>query len=360
MNFHRANSPEDGEPKSGSVVPSAQYAPATRDPYSSAVGHYYGPGADSGSEFQVDLLEYLRILIKRRWLILSVALAALVYATLSTLMQTPLYTSAVRLQIDRSVAKIVEAGNITPVEGSDLEFMKTQYELLEGRTMAERVASALKLGEDPDFFQPRSFSDPRLREKTVGLSPAFGAAGERQQQSRPAGRRRRRRTWQSRGDPGCRIALGRHHLFRSGSGARAENRGGVRRCLHRVEFGQAIPGQRLCEDFSRGSAQPIEIALGAVRKGVVGFRAKAGNRSDERQGFDRGDQSRQRQFRPEHPRFRSHEERGIMEAAAELESRRYPAALDQQRHRGLALEEAVFCKPTTSKNSKPISRVIRR
>jgi len=154
-------------------VPSAQYAPATRDPYSSSVGPYYGPGADSGPEFQVDLLEYLRILIKRRWLILSIALASVVYATLSTLMQTPLYTSSVRLQIDRSVAKIVEAGNITPVEGSDLEFMKTQYELLEGRTMAERVASALKLGEDPDFFRPAFVLDHRFREKAVGFSPAF-------------------------------------------------------------------------------------------------------------------------------------------------------------------------------------------
>jgi capsular exopolysaccharide synthesis family protein len=169
MNFHRANSPEDAEPKPGSVVPSAQYAPATRDPYSSSVGPYYGPGADSGPEFQVDLLEYLRILIKRRWLILSIALASVVYATLSTLMQTPLYTSSVRLQIDRSVAKIVEAGNITPVEGSDLEFMKTQYELLEGRTMAERVASALKLGEDPDFFRPRSFSIIGFVKKLLGF-----------------------------------------------------------------------------------------------------------------------------------------------------------------------------------------------
>jgi capsular exopolysaccharide synthesis family protein len=172
MNFHRTNSPEDGESKSGSLVPSAQYVPATRDSYSSSIGPYYGPGADSGSDSQIDFLEYVRVLIKRRWLVFSVVLAALVYATLATLMQTPLYTSAVRLQIDRSVAKIVEAGNITPVEGSDMEFMKTQYELLEGRTMSERVASALKLGEDPDFFRPRSFSIVGFVKRLLGFRPA--------------------------------------------------------------------------------------------------------------------------------------------------------------------------------------------
>ena len=93
MNFHRANVPDEGEAKGGSVVPAAQYAPATRDPYNSSIGPYYGPGAASGPEFQFDIFEYLRILFKRRWLIVSVVGAALVYATLTTLMQTPLYTS---------------------------------------------------------------------------------------------------------------------------------------------------------------------------------------------------------------------------------------------------------------------------
>ena len=48
--------------------------------------------------------------------------------------------------------------------------MKTQYELLEGRTMAERVASALKLGDDADFFKPRNFSILRFREAAFGIS----------------------------------------------------------------------------------------------------------------------------------------------------------------------------------------------
>jgi capsular exopolysaccharide synthesis family protein len=71
-------------------------------------------------------------------------------------MQTPLYTSTVRLQIDRTVAKIIEGGNVAPAEGSDSEFMRTQLELLMGRAMAERVASTLKLGEDTDFLGPGS------------------------------------------------------------------------------------------------------------------------------------------------------------------------------------------------------------
>src|SRR5437763_3315085 len=168
MNYHRANLPEDSDPKRGSVVPAAQAVPAARDPYNSAVGSYYGPngygpgygpGADAPSNFQLDVLEYLRIIVKRRWLILSIVGAALTFAAVTTLMKTPLYTSTVRMQIDPMAlsAKVTDP-NATVVEDPDANFMRTQYELLRGRTMAERVASALKLGEDPTFLQPREFS----------------------------------------------------------------------------------------------------------------------------------------------------------------------------------------------------------
>lgn len=162
MNFQRPNLPEGSQPKA--VVPAAPNVPAARDPYNSAVGSYpgYGPGygyADAPSSFQLDLLEYLRIAVKHRWLILSIVTAALIFAAVRTLMQTPLYTSTVRLQIDpMTLAAKVTDPNATPVEDPDSNFMVTQYALLNGRTMAERVASALKLGDDPTFFQPREFS----------------------------------------------------------------------------------------------------------------------------------------------------------------------------------------------------------
>ncbi len=157
MNDHRDNSSDHGGAGSGGLVPAAQARTLAHEDISAA-GGFAGTGAEAASDFQLDLMEYLRILIKNRWIILSIVAASVIFGALITLMETPLYTSTVRLQIDRRVAKIVEAGNITPVEGQDFEFMRTQYELLRGRTMAERVASALKLGEDPAFFRPREFS----------------------------------------------------------------------------------------------------------------------------------------------------------------------------------------------------------
>src|SRR6266478_9984274 len=110
------------------------------------------------TDFVAKVFEFWWVLKKRKWFVLSVLLAFLAIGALVTLMTTPLYTATVRLQIDRNVAKVVEGGNVTPLEGTDFEFMKTQYELLMGRTIGERVVSALKLGNDPDFIKPRGFS----------------------------------------------------------------------------------------------------------------------------------------------------------------------------------------------------------
>ena len=153
MNYHRANPADDSDHQAGGLVPVAQQVPMARDPYSLAIP-YGDTASDSPQLFGLSLHDYLRILLKRKWLILSIVSASVVVGTVNTLMKTPLYTSTVRLQIDPNTAKIVESGNITPVEGPEIEFMRTQYELLQSHTIAERVASALKLGEDPGFFAP--------------------------------------------------------------------------------------------------------------------------------------------------------------------------------------------------------------
>src|SRR5260370_22900553 len=169
MNYSRGNAGEGGEAAPGGLVPFSQQALLGRDPYSIAVPYGVDTTADAPPVFGLSLHEYLRILIKRKWLILSILGVAVVIGTLTTLMKTPLYTSTVRMQIDPNTAKIVQSGDVTPSEGANADFMRTQFQLVNGRTMAERVASALKLGEDQDFFRPRNFSITHAIFKIIGL-----------------------------------------------------------------------------------------------------------------------------------------------------------------------------------------------
>jgi polysaccharide biosynthesis transport protein len=140
----------------GRLVPLSQSVPTLPGGYGRNA-EYPTTGSEA-SGLGANLYEYWRVLKKRKWIILSVITASVAIGILLTLMTTPLYTSTVRLQIDRNVAKVVEGGNVTPLEGADFEFMKTQYELLMGRAIGERVVSALKLGEDAEFLKPREFS----------------------------------------------------------------------------------------------------------------------------------------------------------------------------------------------------------
>ena len=168
----RANTSDNRQERGRNLVPAAQAVPALQDPY----GHLaaYGGGVvEQLDQSGFNLLEYWRILYKRKWLILSIVAAFTVLVAVRTLMQTPLFTATVRVQIDPA-AKIVESGNIEQ-SGQDYTFMQTQYELLRSHAMAERVASKLKLGDDADFFKPRELS---LVGAVMGLfkpSPSAGA-----------------------------------------------------------------------------------------------------------------------------------------------------------------------------------------
>ena len=104
------------------------------------------------------LRQYLYMVVKRKWLILGVAILVTVLGGVRTLMKTPLYTATVRIQIEREPAKIVENGATTPAEAGSSDFLRTQYELLKSHALAGRVASALHLAEDESFLKPRDVS----------------------------------------------------------------------------------------------------------------------------------------------------------------------------------------------------------
>jgi len=141
------------------VAPIEDGALAPRDLYAPA-GRYPASLAEPASDIASKIREYLRILNRRRWIVLSIAGAVLILGTIRTLMMTPLYTSTVRIQIDRNAAKIVEGGSVAPMDTDywNNDFLRTQYELLQSRSLAERVVMSTDLVNDDEFFKPRSFS----------------------------------------------------------------------------------------------------------------------------------------------------------------------------------------------------------
>lgn len=112
------------------------------------------PGGNYQDSFAAPLLlQYWTIARRWKWVILGIVAAALLAGVIATLVATPQYEATAQIEISR------DQKNPTNVEGlesatstQDQEFYQTQYTLLQSRTLAERVARQLNLGNSEDFY----------------------------------------------------------------------------------------------------------------------------------------------------------------------------------------------------------------
>lgn len=100
------------------------------------------------------LRHYLAVLKRRRWLIFGATVIVLLVGLVLTLMMTPKYTASSTLEIQRDNYKITGVQGVEPeTTPNDLEFYQTQYGLLRSSSLAQRVATELRLYDDASFFQ---------------------------------------------------------------------------------------------------------------------------------------------------------------------------------------------------------------
>lgn len=112
-----------------------------------------GPTADRFDREMPMVREYLAIIVRRKWIIVTIVALALIAGLVWTLMMTPQYTAASLIEISRQQQQVTQVEGIEQGDRTfDQEFYETQYELLRARTVAERVASDLRLANNLDFF----------------------------------------------------------------------------------------------------------------------------------------------------------------------------------------------------------------
>ena len=114
----------------------------------------YGVNPQAGGpDGESYLLAYWRVLVKWRWIVVAIFIAAIAVGVAVTLLMTPLYSSSATVEIDRESAKVVEGQDAQQpdwYEGE--EFFQTQYALLNSRSLAERVTNTLNLANSPSFL----------------------------------------------------------------------------------------------------------------------------------------------------------------------------------------------------------------
>ena len=97
---------------------------------------------------EIDLRELWQVIVRRKWLILSIALLVLALAVIITFMMTPIYRASTTLQIDPENQNILKYDIQAQAQNNNAntkDFYQTQYELLQSGILANRVIEQLGL-----------------------------------------------------------------------------------------------------------------------------------------------------------------------------------------------------------------------
>ena len=105
-----------------------------------------GPAAE-----QKHVLDYLRVVYKRRWIALPVFLIFFVVGVINALRQIPVYQARAQVLIESDSPKVARLDQVFQAGGSyyDDDFLQTQFRILQSRTLAKRTIDSMKLWDAP-------------------------------------------------------------------------------------------------------------------------------------------------------------------------------------------------------------------
>ena len=135
------------------------------------------------------LLDYLKVLHKRRWTAATAFLLVVVGIMLYTFTATPIYEARTRLLIEADNPNIISFKAVIDEQGAKADYYQTQYNLLQSRILAHKTLDRLNLWDNPYLGQPATgpgFVARLLGDHARGKHSESAAAsgGESPEQSR--------------------------------------------------------------------------------------------------------------------------------------------------------------------------------
>src|SRR6266853_1846428 len=100
---------------------------------------------------EIDLRHHWRIINRRKWSIIGLALAVGLLTTLVVFAMTPIYRASATLLIESQAPNVVSIQEVYGLDPRSQDYLATQIEIMGGRPIAESVADGLGLIEQPEF-----------------------------------------------------------------------------------------------------------------------------------------------------------------------------------------------------------------
>jgi succinoglycan biosynthesis transport protein ExoP len=129
--------------------------------------------APEAPEPSLDVMQYVRALWRRKWLILGVMAVVVLAGTFHTLRQPKIYAASTSLIIDVAAPRVLDT-EVKEVMGDERgnywankEYYTTQSEVITSRSVAARVVDRLGLRNDPAFLGVEGIQDEEARKKVM-------------------------------------------------------------------------------------------------------------------------------------------------------------------------------------------------
>src|SRR5262245_44733484 len=123
--------------------PSSSSLESRSTPVSSAVDSGLLEGPDT------HLIDYLRVLYKRRWTAFTAFALVAGAITVYTFTATPVYEARTRLLLEAEQQHVVNFKQVVDEDQTKADYYQTQYNVLQSRALARRTIDGLRLWNTP-------------------------------------------------------------------------------------------------------------------------------------------------------------------------------------------------------------------
>ncbi len=153
------------------ALPSEEY-------YQSSQPAYASPSSQEPKE--VEFRDYWKVILKRKWTVISFTFIVLIATGVMTFTMNPIYRSTATIQINKENPQVVDFKEIFSINTMEMDYHQTQYRILESRTLAKRVIHSLKLSEHPEFLPKPKTAYQERKGKIVAFFSGFFSSSEKE------------------------------------------------------------------------------------------------------------------------------------------------------------------------------------
>ena len=114
--------------------------------------------APNGQGDEASVKEYLQIIRKHKWMVLAFVLAFVGIVSVYNLTVRPGYRATTQILIEKDNPNVIAIKEVLTVDSADVSYFQTQYQLLQSRTLAEKVIKALALEDSPELNPQEGWS----------------------------------------------------------------------------------------------------------------------------------------------------------------------------------------------------------